>query len=385
MKLFKDCEPNDQDFEKYIDLFKTYFTNDSNEVARDKALEAVIEFLQTAEIAYKCISDILTGIFSKCLSGKEKSIKNSIKIIQLCVDHEQQLTVQEKLIEGLGNKTPKIIQISIIALKEIIRDYGGPKVMQFKPIIEHIPTLLEHRDNLVRVESKNLCIEMYKWNSKLFMKELRALNKLQDKQIDSLESECKEKKGDGPMQIKFRKSESKLKEEEEIKQKAEKSKLEEAERKKKLEEAELKAKKDAELKAQEEAEQNAKKEADIKSKEDAELKYKIESEIKSQIEADLKFKQVNDQTTESKIERAPTISLDKAVGESKNPLIHNLKMGKLKTTWSFIQSDGFDKLKRVPESPVHTTIHAIPAKEKDQFVHEALIECLIHDGRSTSG
>jgi hypothetical protein len=54
----------------------------------------------------------LTGIFSKCLSGKEKSIKNSIKIIQLCVDHEQQLTVQEKLIEGLGNKTPKIIQIS---------------------------------------------------------------------------------------------------------------------------------------------------------------------------------------------------------------------------------------------------------------------------------
>ena len=67
---------------------------------------------------------------------------------------------------------------------------------------------------------------MYKLNSKLFMKELRASpGKLQERQIDKLEGDCKE-------------SNAKINEEEEDKKKlAEKFKLEEAERKKNQEEA----------------------------------------------------------------------------------------------------------------------------------------------------
>lgn len=52
LKLFKSDDPNDPDFQIYLDLIKN-FTNDPNEAARDKAVEAVIVYLEFAAIAPK--------------------------------------------------------------------------------------------------------------------------------------------------------------------------------------------------------------------------------------------------------------------------------------------------------------------------------------------
>lgn len=52
IKLFKTDDPKDPDFEIYLDLIKG-FTNDANDAARDKGLDAVILFIENAAIAHK--------------------------------------------------------------------------------------------------------------------------------------------------------------------------------------------------------------------------------------------------------------------------------------------------------------------------------------------
>ena len=64
---------------------------------------------------------MLIGIFSKCLTAKPASRDKAVKILLQCVEIDQHLAVQEKLIEGLANKQPKIAQASCEILKTIVR------------------------------------------------------------------------------------------------------------------------------------------------------------------------------------------------------------------------------------------------------------------------
>lgn len=64
---------------------------------------------------------MLVGIFSKCITGKPATRDKAIKILEMCVEMDQHVVVQEKLIEGIANKQPKIIQTSLEVLRKIIR------------------------------------------------------------------------------------------------------------------------------------------------------------------------------------------------------------------------------------------------------------------------
>lgn len=55
----------------------------------------------------------------------------------------------------------------------------GPKVMNPKPLIKQMHTLLEDRDKNVREESKKMVIEMYRWIRQALKPQMSSLKPVQ--------------------------------------------------------------------------------------------------------------------------------------------------------------------------------------------------------------
>lgn len=174
-KLFHQLtDEKSPEFFKYLGLVKK-FVIDSNAVAQEKGLAAVLAFVENAACAGKSCGEVMGGLVTKCLAAPRAKTKElALEIILMYVEIEKQEIVQDELMKGLENKSPKVVAACINALKESLHSFG-PQVITLKPIIKVIPKLLEDRDKTVRDDTKALCIETYRWAGDAIKPQLQTL------------------------------------------------------------------------------------------------------------------------------------------------------------------------------------------------------------------
>jgi cytoskeleton-associated protein 5 len=206
-KLFRMCDdPKNPVYLNYLGLVKK-FVVDSNEVAKDKALDAVLAFVENVPAAAKTVGEVLPGLINKCLNGKAKTKEKAFEIILMYIEAEKQEIVEEELIKGLDNKQPKIVQACLEILRRAINEFSS-KVIPIKPIIKFVPKLLEDRDKMVRDETKLLAIEMYRWAGAAIMPQLQGIKPAL---LGELEEEFKNAASEKPRQTRFLRSQQDLK------------------------------------------------------------------------------------------------------------------------------------------------------------------------------
>lgn len=210
IKLFSSLDnEKSSEFSKCAGLMKKIVT-DSNAVAQEKGLDAVIAFVENAstQIASRTISDVVGGVVTKCLSAsKQKTKDKGMEIVLLYIELDKPDIVQEALMGGLENKNPKVVVGSIQCLRTALRDFGT-KVIQVKPLLKSLPKLLDDRDKNVREETKQLVIELYRWIGAALKPQMTNFKPIQ---VQEFEEEFEKITGGKPVQTRFMRSQQDLK------------------------------------------------------------------------------------------------------------------------------------------------------------------------------
>ncbi|XP_054706442.1 cytoskeleton-associated protein 5-like [Uloborus diversus] len=187
---------------KYLGLLKK-FVVDSNAVAQEKGLVAVLAFLQNAACAPKTVNDVMSGIVSKCFSSPRAKTKElAMEIVLMYVEIEKQDVVVEELIKGLENKSPKVVAACIVALRQALHSFGS-QVITIKPLVKVSIKLLEDRDKSVREESKQLCVEFYRWIGEAIKQQWQSLKPVT---VSELEGEIQKIAGERVAPTRYLKS-----------------------------------------------------------------------------------------------------------------------------------------------------------------------------------
>ncbi|XP_055925543.1 cytoskeleton-associated protein 5-like isoform X1 [Argiope bruennichi] len=202
-KLFNQQDDDKSpEFNKYLGLLKK-FVIDSNAVAQEKGLVAVLAFVENAACAPRVVNDIMSGLVSKCFSSpRAKTRELALEIALMYIEIEKQEAVLEELIKGLENKSPKVVSNCIVALREALHLFGS-QVISLKPLVKVLPKLLEDRDKSVREESKQLCVEIYRWVGDALKTQLQSLKPVT---LSELENEFQKTVGERVVPSRYLKS-----------------------------------------------------------------------------------------------------------------------------------------------------------------------------------
>ncbi|GFR88017.1 cytoskeleton-associated protein [Elysia marginata] len=208
-KLFNGLDQKSQEFSKYAGLMKKFVT-DSNAVAQEKGLDAVLAFVENAStnVCGRTCNDVVTGVVTKCLNAsKAKTKEKGIEIVMLYIEAEKPDIVQECLMTGMENKQPKVVIGSVQTVTTALRDFGT-KVIQVKPLLKLLPKLLTDRDKNVREETKQLVIEIYRWIGAALKPQMTNFQPIQ---VQELEAEFEKLPSEKPQQSRFMRSQQDLK------------------------------------------------------------------------------------------------------------------------------------------------------------------------------
>ncbi|KAJ8023557.1 Cytoskeleton-associated protein 5 [Holothuria leucospilota] len=208
VKLFKKLgNEKSPEYSKYAGLLKK-FALDSNAVAQEKGLDAILAFQENAALAPKTCGEVSSAVVTKCLnSARAKTKEKGKEILMMYIELEKQEQVMEEVMNGLSNKQPKIVAACTLVIKEAVRDFGS-KVINVKPIVKAIPKLLEHSDKTVREEAKQLAVEVFRWIGPAIKPSLQNIKPVQ---LKELEDEFEKLPKKPPKQARFLKSQQDLK------------------------------------------------------------------------------------------------------------------------------------------------------------------------------
>ncbi|KAL3267283.1 hypothetical protein HHI36_011414 [Cryptolaemus montrouzieri] len=185
-KLFKQIDDEKSpEFAKYLGLVKK-FVIDSNAMGQEKGLEATLAYVENYAHAGKTVSEVMSGIVTKCMAApKTKTKELALQVTLMYIEIEKQEAVLEELIKGMGQKNPKIVTACVVACTTALREFGI-KIVNPKPLVKKLPTLFADRDKTVRDEARQLAIEMFRWMGPALKPQLASLQPLQ---ITELETE----------------------------------------------------------------------------------------------------------------------------------------------------------------------------------------------------
>uniref|UniRef100_A0A0N7ZBI0 TOG domain-containing protein n=1 Tax=Scylla olivacea TaxID=85551 RepID=A0A0N7ZBI0_SCYOL len=195
------------EFNKFAPLMKKFVT-DSNAVAQEKALEAVLAFAENAHVAGRTAGDCTSGIVQKCLAAPKRGTQEkAMEVLLMYCEIEKYEVVQEELMKGFAQKNPKVVAGCVRALTTALREFG-PKVINPKPLMKQMPTILEDRDKNVREEGKKLMVELYRWIGQALKPQMSSLKPVQ---VQELEAEFEKLGGEKAVQNRFLRSQQDLK------------------------------------------------------------------------------------------------------------------------------------------------------------------------------
>lgn len=150
------------EFSKYLGLVKK-FVVDSNAMGQEKGLEATLTYVENYAHAGKTVSEVMSGVVTKCIAApRTKTRELALQLTLMYVEIEKYEAVQEELMKGMDLKNPKIVTACVNACTLALREFGT-KIINVKPLLKKISTLLTDRDKAVRDETKLMVIEMFRW------------------------------------------------------------------------------------------------------------------------------------------------------------------------------------------------------------------------------
>ncbi|KAI0064593.1 ARM repeat-containing protein [Artomyces pyxidatus] len=154
--------------------FKPYLTNpdilkkivtDSNAVAQEKGVEAVVAFVKFAgENSARTREAVVPSLVDKCFGSARAGTKNQATelVLQYVEVENGGAGVVENVLPGLGAKQPKIVAGTVVVLKEIVRQFGT-QVTPPASILKSLPKIFGHSDKTVRAEGTNLTHAFYQY------------------------------------------------------------------------------------------------------------------------------------------------------------------------------------------------------------------------------
>lgn len=160
-------DENDPTFRPYVldsGLWKGAVL-DSNVAAQQEGVAALCAFLKYGgqEACRRSRSATITPLVEKGLASMKAGTKqSSLEAILLYVELDKSDPILEDLLAGLGNKQPKIVAATLVALRELYHAYGV-KIVEPKPTVKALPKVFGHADKNVRAEATNLTVELYRW------------------------------------------------------------------------------------------------------------------------------------------------------------------------------------------------------------------------------
>ncbi|PNF34799.1 Protein mini spindles [Cryptotermes secundus] len=202
-KVFRQIDDEKSpEFNKFVGLVQK-FVVDSNAVAQEKGLEAVLAFIENCAVSGRTVREVMSGVIAKCVAAqKAKTRELAVQIMLMYIEIEKYEAVQEEILKGMEHKNPKIVAACVSVITQALREFG-PKVVNIKPLIKKIPVLLEDRDKGVREEGKIMVIEIYRWIGDALKSQLAALKPVQ---MSELELEFEKVKGEKVVPTRYLKS-----------------------------------------------------------------------------------------------------------------------------------------------------------------------------------
>lgn len=184
-KIFRTIDDEKSpEWSKFLGLIKK-FVVDSNVSAQEKGLEATFVFVENCGHAGKTVGEVMSGIVTKCLGAPKAKTKDlGMQIALMYIEIEKHEAVVDELVKGFDQKNPKIVAMCITTVLTALREFGA-KVVNVKPLVKKIPTLLSDRDKTVRDEAKQLTIEIFRWIGPVFKTQIQSLPQVILNELDA--------------------------------------------------------------------------------------------------------------------------------------------------------------------------------------------------------
>ncbi|KAJ8463558.1 hypothetical protein ONZ51_g10183 [Trametes cubensis] len=195
---------SDPAFKPYInnpDTLKKIAT-DANAVAQEKGLECLVAFVKFAgENAARTREVVMPALVEKCFGSaragtKAQAIELSLQYVEV---ENSAAGVVECILPGLGAKQPKTVAGCVVALREIVKQFGT-SVTPPAPVLKALPKIFAHSDKTVRAEGTQLAHVLYQYIGPGIESWLADLKPVQVKELkEAFEELEKEGKGRGSL------------------------------------------------------------------------------------------------------------------------------------------------------------------------------------------
>ncbi|KAL5529163.1 hypothetical protein ACEPAG_5137 [Sanghuangporus baumii] len=205
IKAFQNtASDSDPAFKPYLsnpDTLKKIVT-DSNAVAQEKGVEAVVAFVKFAgENAARTREVVLPALVDKCFGSARAGTRN--QAIELALQYVEVENggagAVNDILSGLGAKQPKTVAGCIVALNECVKAFGTQAVPP-PPILKALPKIFGHTDKTVRAEGTNLVQTLYQSIGPAIEPWLADLKPVQVKELkENFEKMDSEGKGKGSL------------------------------------------------------------------------------------------------------------------------------------------------------------------------------------------
>eukprot|EP00775_Hariotina_reticulata_P007310 gene7310-7523_t len=139
-------------------------TAEGNAAALDKALEALAAWLDKASdsAAARIAHSSCNNIVSKALGARPSTATKGMDCLAAFIVAEQSEKATAALIEGYGNKVPKVVVGALDATLQLVRDFGG-QAMPAQQVIKAMAALFECKDDKARTRAKDIVIELARY------------------------------------------------------------------------------------------------------------------------------------------------------------------------------------------------------------------------------
>ncbi|KAJ3032355.1 Microtubule-associated protein, microtubule dynamics during spindle orientation, partial [Rhizophlyctis rosea] len=183
-KIFNTLDPDaDAEYRKYQEFLKKMIA-DSNLVAQEAGMAAVLAWVTNAPSATKTRSVIVPMVVDKGLGSTRAGTKaKALEILLMYIEIDIAEPVIEDIIPGIDHKTPKNVVGAVSSLRESLRLFGH-KVIPVKVLLKQLPKIFDHKDKNVRAEGTALALELYRWLGPAISNSLTDLKPVQLKELN---------------------------------------------------------------------------------------------------------------------------------------------------------------------------------------------------------
>jgi len=172
-------------FSKYTGFFKKMLI-DTNPAAQAEATEAIKIFVDRAQIAKKCVDDVLPHLVKKAFASNKATTKaNTEEIFSLYFELGcgEQATTQ--LLAGMKSPNFKVtltaLNITIKAMKEF-----GPKHVQYSKLTKTMPSMFNHKKGEVRELVHQLACEVFGFIGPMFHEQIKNFKGMRSATLDAI-------------------------------------------------------------------------------------------------------------------------------------------------------------------------------------------------------